>query len=211
MKRLSSAPRLAEFPTIELASGFTARNFDATPVSVALGWVADVHGQDEAEKLTGLPLSVIAGLYPDAMQGGVVTFAAIRDSPALGKLQIFADEYWTRFEVEDFNWISQVEEFSHWLRVKSGDWPDIYEWLQLEGSGIFDDAEWLAHTLTQAHPEMVEKEVVNDEWWGVHSVVVMLAVPVAAPPELYKRLKRGRAYFDRELQSLGLPQLTEGM
>lgn len=202
-------PRLAEFPTIELSAGFTTRNFDATPVSVALRWVSDAYGEAEAQKLTGFPLSVVSALYPDAMQGGVMTFTAIRDTPALAKWQVFADEYSARLEAADSNWMSKLEEFSHWLSGESGSWGVIYEWLNWEGSELFDDAEWLTAVLIRATPEMIDLGEVNEQWCSVHPAVVMLAIPVVAPPELHKRLARERAYFDRVLQSIGLPELQE--
>lgn len=80
------APRLAEFPL--RSDSLPDRNLVGVPLDVAHEWLVHEFGEAELEKVSELPVNMIASLYPES---NVATFSLIRGTTTLGYVQDLLD------------------------------------------------------------------------------------------------------------------------
>lgn len=80
------APRLAEFPFRSTKK--SGPSLAGVPLAVAHEWLVHEFGEAELKNVSGLPVNMIASLYPES---NVATFSLIRGTTTLGYVQDLLD------------------------------------------------------------------------------------------------------------------------
>lgn len=213
---VSPAPRIAEFPTIELEAGFLARNLDKVPSQVAGSWVADVYGDDEGALAAELPLDLIATLYPDAMRGGVVRFDLIRGTPAMSQLQDLADALSSAFTRRNKRLLRKLDSFQSKLYFDAEYYSvtrAITRWAYRVADydeiimELYDDVKWLASVVTRADREAIQMSKVDRVWSAFHILAMSLIAAQIGSEELRKEFARIAPQLDNMFRVLKLNHL----
>lgn len=158
---VSSAPHIAEFPVVKASSGFMSQSLEVVPVEVLHGWVVRTYGVGELPKLSLLPTSVIAALYPDVVPDGVAAFSLIRDSPAFGLVQELLDTVSSAVRVVD-------DEFqSSWLLEETLE--RMYGW-SMPGSEFYFVRSMAVREWAKKVPEA--RELCENLMWAVTETLI---------------------------------------
>lgn len=217
----SSAPRLAEFPTIERDSPFVTQNLDSVPLPVLHEWVVRFYGESERSKLAGLPAATIVALYPEAMAGGVASFSLIRNTPILGQVQDFLDA--VGFAMSGMHANGQFRgtfAFRQQLtEIGRSEWPRLYI-IEMEEKGwesVNPLAAELQASLKWAVVETLQKSCPDDaldtespEYWlpEVYRLAFFLCLPKVDYQWFHEMYETSTYDFSQAFSSLGLTKLA---
>lgn len=216
----SSAPRLAEFPTIERNSPFSSHNVESVPLPVLHEWVARFYGEAELSKLAGLPATTIVALYPEAMAGGVASFSLIRDTPILGQVQELLDAV-----SADMSGMHASGRFrgtfafrQQLMKMGRSVWPRLYiiekeeqSWESVNplARELQASLKWaIFETLQKSSPEALDSD--GPEYWlpEVYRLAFFLCLPQVDYQWFHKMYETSAFDFSQAFYSLGLMELT---
>lgn len=112
------APRIAEFPrtTSFEYRKYAKQTLDSVPLSALHAWVAHEFGEGERAGVEGLPVSVIASLYPEAEQ--TAFFSMVRETPQLEELQEFFDGLAKSMPLDNSPALDELNKLRNWSRKK---------------------------------------------------------------------------------------------
>lgn len=222
ISKANGAPCLAAFPTIELGENvggvFFHRTLDNVPLHAVHGWVARTYGEDEVSKLAGLPIPVIAALYPDAMAEGVASFSLIRESPALDQLQEFLDAVSTKIDSHDKWFLAEIHLVHLWESRNRFNFHRSEtaekEWMKAvpEAAEFWSDLKWAISRTLYVDP--LADDYSRAEFRAEYSgVVYLMAMFLCAPYLNSSALRNVYDEFGVNLanvfRSLGLDELVE--
>lgn len=204
-------PRLAEYPRTSQKRQHSVQReaFTKLPLHVVQGFVTDVYGEIELDKIAGLPVSTLVYLYPETMCE-VATFEAIRETPALAQIQSLADTVSTVMTSHSYD--SQVRcltvlgVLNDWFRATHR--SDLDDWLAIEEESLFRDLRWMAPVVLGGNSKVAAPNKFRDEGLAVYSLAGVLAARVMAPQSLREALAVNAARFDETFGIFGLPELV---
>lgn len=112
------APRISGFPR-DASFGYrkyAKQTLDSVPLGVLHEWLAHEFGEGERSQVEGLPVSVIASLYPEAEQ--TAFFSMVRGTPQLEELQELLDALAKSMPLDDSPALAELNKVRNWSRIK---------------------------------------------------------------------------------------------
>lgn len=182
---------LLSFPRMVGAYAAPKKNFCAPPLLVMHEWLVQVYGEAELRKVAGVPVSLLAELYPDVRE--YAFFTLMRGTPAIAKFQGFIDAVCVASSKQDKSFMETLKEFEHWGDSR---WQGSVElfWRERTDPAVADlalEVKWAAEMCSP------------DDWWMlVDSAVIMMGLFFAAPYVGDPKIREAFARFKDTVETL---------
>lgn len=217
-----TAPRIAEFPIVDVTQGFNAQSLKDAPLHVVCDHVVQVYGEPERVQLTGLPVSVVASLYPEVMAEKVAAFSLIRETPAMAQVQELLDRVADFMSVvsdagrgePEFHealgamriWTSYNSDFTRQQERALVDWA----WKEHTAGALKENLSWAAHeTLRRSDPTAADSWETTYWWHEVYDLCMFVCVYHVGPPDLRELYTKFAPEFIEVFSNLGMPAMIE--
>lgn len=194
----STAPRIREYPEVLIDSGFTYQGLEVVPLEVMRGWIVRSYGEDELPRLTGLPASVLAALYPEVMPDGVAEFQLIRKSPAMAQVQELLDAVSKAMQVVDGEfqgsqlfrdslkrmrgWSAPGSQFYLTRSITEREWS----WRTPGAHDLCQNLMWAAtETISKSSRNDADESVWDSHWWAeIYELCLLVCVYHVGSPSM---------------------------
>lgn len=187
------AVHLLGFPRMVGAYAAPKKNFCAPPLPAMHEWLVQVHGEVELGKVAGIPVSLLAELYPDPDVREYAFFTLMRGTPAIAKFQGFIDAVCVASSKQDKSFMETLKEFEHWGNSR---WQSSVELFWRDGADpaaadLALEVKWAAEMCSP------------DDWWMlVDSAVIMMGLFFAAPYVGDPKIREAFAGFKDTVETL---------
>lgn len=195
------APRLAEFPML-LSDSLPDRNLAGVPLNVVHEWLVHEFGEDELENVSGLPVNMIACLYPEA---DVATFSLIRGTTTLGYVQDLFDAFataLTEFEALEKLAVKHELDMLSMANTKSNasQRTQCYSPSPIANS-LYLDINWAIGRVIHGEKGL---RSVSPVWFEVFELALFLCAPYVVPVEKRAMYAELCLPYEGVLKALGL-------
>lgn len=205
-------PRISEFPRMTSFEygKYAQRTLDSVPLSALHDWLAHEFGEGERAVVEGLPVSVIASLYPEAEQ--TAFFSMVRGTPQLEELQEFFDRLAKSMPLDGSPVLAELDKVRNWSRKKGlrnalTDEP-IAESFFVQSpefmEGFSEDVKWALQSILHRDKP---KSTYDNAWLYFRNLAMFVCAPQVVDPTYHDEYAAAIPSYEGLMKALGLGEL----
>ena len=205
-----AAPRIASFPkAAPEAELYSRAALSHVGLDVVHEWLAHELGEDELARVEGLPVSLIASLYPEA--GQTAFFSMVRGTPQLDELQVLLDAVARVMHGEGSAVLAELQKLQAWDRGRAIAAASQAEAVVAVDSFFVQSPEFLdvfSYEMNWAIRFMLQwDENWDSAWLQVQNLAMFVCAPQVVDP-LYRDVYADVIpSYEGALKALGLDEL----